>query len=175
MIIVKNKNYLLIIILLKLNLILSQENKIFWDGTDWNNISKELNYNETLVFNMKKAYLTGVLDGRLYGYLKTWNKNNELADEVFSETVDYLTYSELIRNIDHFYKDPINNYIPLPSAIIIANMYAERIPLQNIDQYIDDTKSWINNLILDLDSLNYSKLLESKSIKHSKKYVNQFE
>ena len=57
MIIVKNKNYLLIIILLKLNFILSQENKIFWDGTDWNNISKELNYNETLVFNMKKAYL----------------------------------------------------------------------------------------------------------------------
>ena len=157
MIIVKNKNYLLILILLKLNPILSQENKIFWDGTDWNNISKELNYNETLVFNMKKAYFTGALDGRLYGYLKTWNKNNELADEVFSETVDYLTYSELIRNIDHFYNDPINNYIPLPSAIIIANMYAERIPLQNIDQYIDDTKSWINNLILDLDSLNYSK------------------
>ena len=175
MIIVKNKNYLLVIILLKLNFILSEENKIFLDGTDWNNISRELNYNETLVFNMKKAYLTGVLDGRLYGYLKTWNKNNELADEVFSETVDYLTYSELIRNIDHFYKDPINSYIPLPSAIIIANMYAERLPLQNIDQYIDDTKSWINNLTMDLDSLNYSKLLENKSIKHSKKYLNQFE
>ena len=165
-----NKKYHLTILLLMLiNFIFPQENKLFWDGNDWNDISRNLDYNQNLSYNVKKAYLTGVLDGRLYGYLKTWTKNNELADDVFSETVDYLTYSELIRNIDYFYKDPINNYIPLPSAIIISNMYAERLPIQSINQYIDDTKKWINDLTLELDTLNYSKLLERKSIKHSRK------
>ena len=171
----KKKTYLFIIIIALLNFIFPQQNKLFWDGTDWNNISKNLDYNQSLSFNVKKAYLAGVLDGRLYGYLKTWVKNNELADDVFSETVDYLTYRELIRNIDYFYNDPTNNYIPIPSAVIIANLYAERASVQNIDQYINDTKDWINELTLELDTLNYSKMLERKILKHNKKQFNQFE
>ena len=175
MMIIKVRNYLSIITFVMINLVSSQENKLFWDGNDWNTIAKNLNHNQNLIFSVKKAYLTGVLDGRLYGYLKTWNKNKEIADDAFSETVDYLTYSELIRNIDSFYKDPVNNYIPLPSAVIISNMYAERVPIQNIDRYIKDTKDWINKLTLELEILNYSKLLENKTLKHSKKYLNQYE
>ena len=175
MIIIKVRNYLSIITFVMINLVSSQENKLFWDGNDWNTIAKNLNHNQNLIFSVKKAYLTGVLDGRLYGYLKTWNKNKDIADDVFSETVDYLTYSELIRNIDSFYKDPVNNYIPLPSAVIISNMYAERVPMQNIDSYIKDTKDWINKLTLELEILNYSKLLENKTLKHSEKYLNQYE
>ena len=175
MMILKVRNYFSIITFLLINFVSSQENKLFWDGNDWNTIAKKLNYNQNLIFSVKKAYLTGVLDGRLYGYLKTWNKNKEIADDAFSETVDYLTYSELIRNIDFFYKDPANNYIPLPSAVIISNMYAERVPMQNIDRYIKDTKDWINRLTLELETLNYSKLLEHKTLKHSEKHLNQYE
>ena len=73
------------------------------------------------------------MDGRLFGYLKTWEKDKNIADVVFDETVDYLTIRELIKNIDHFYHDPLNNYIPLPSAIIIANMYAKRLDINNVE------------------------------------------
>ena len=64
------------------------------------------------------------------------------------------------KNIDHFYNDPLNSYIPIPSAILIANMYAKRMNIENIDSYIKSTRKWINELTLDLDTLNYSKLLE---------------
>ena len=147
----------------------SQKNKLFWDGHNWNKIEKSVNYNEQSAFKIKTAYLSGALDGRLYGYLKTWSKDQEIADNVFEETVDYLSNRELIKNLDYFYKDPLNIYIPVTTAIIISNMYAEQIPIESIENYIELTRRWINNLTLDLDTLNYSKLLEDKLIKHYKK------
>ena len=75
---------------------------------------------------------------------------------------------ELIKNLDYFYQDPLNRYIPIPSAILISNMYAERVPIENIEAYIESTRRWINDLILDLDTLDYGKLLEDKLIKHNK-------
>ncbi len=152
-----------------------QENKLFWDGLDWNKILHDAKYDTELVFKIKTAYLHGTLDGRLYSYLRVWAENNNIADNVFSETVDYLTNRELIRNLDHFYKDPLNSYIPVPNAIIISNMYAERIPIETINNYIFSTRKWINDLTLDLDTLNYSKLLEEKALKHNNKSSSQFE
>ena len=153
----------------------SQENKLFWDGIDWNQISHNAGYNTELTYKIKTAYLHGALDGRLFSYLRVWAENNNIADDVFSETVDYLSNRELIKNLDFFYKDPLNSYIPVPNAIIISNMYAERIPVEKIDDYIFSTRKWINDLTLDLDTLNYSKLLEQKAIRHSKKNSSQFE
>ena len=112
------------------------------------------------------------MDGRLYGYLKVWSEDRAIADKIFGETTDYLSTRELINSLDNFYNDPINSYIPVPSAIIIANMYAERIPVQLIEEYITFTRQWINELILDLDTLNYSKLLEDKFIKHHSRRFN---
>ena len=167
---VKAKNHMLIILLLILinNYSIARENKLFWDGLDWNRITKSVDYNTEQTFKIKRAYLNGALDGRLNYYLKTWSSDKELADEVFNETVDYLTIRELIKNIDYFYQDPLNRYIPIPSAILISNMYAERVPIENIEAYIESTRRWINDLILDLDTLDYSKLLEDKLIKHNK-------
>ncbi len=153
----------------------AQQNRLFWDGRDWNRVVKTVDYSPENTFRVKKAYLDGALDGRLYGYLKTWAEDRGIADEVFGETVDYLSTRELIKSLDNFYKDPINSYIPVPSGIIIANMYAERIPVQLIEQYITFTRQWINELMLDLDTLNYSKLLEDKFIKHHSKRFNQSE
>ena len=166
----KIKNYLFFILffILSNNYSTARENKLFWDGLDWNQITKSVNYNNEQTFKMKRAYLNGVLDGRLNYYLKTWSNDKELADEVFNETVDYLTIRELIKNLDYFYQDPLNRYIPIPSAILISNMYAERVPIEDIEAYIESTRRWINDLILDLDTLNYGKLLEDKLIKHNK-------
>ena len=164
------KKYLqfMIVLFLLNNIATSNENKLFWDGRDWNRITNSVDFDTQLTFKIKSAYLNGALDGRLNYYLKTWSTNNELADEVFSETVDYLTIRELIKNLDYFYQDPLNRYIPIPSAILIANMYAERVPIENIEFYIESTRRWINDLILNLDTLNYGKLLEDKLIKHNK-------
>ena len=164
------KKYLhLMIVLFLLNyLATSNENKLFWDGRDWNRITDSVDLNTQLTFKIKSAYLNGTLDGRLNYYLKTWSANKGLADEVFGETIDYLTIRELIKNLDYFYKDPLNRYIPIPSAILIANMYAERVPIENIELYVESTRRWINDLIINLDTLNYGKLLEDKLIKHNK-------
>ena len=96
---IKIKNYLLFILffILSNNYSTARENKLFWDGLDWNRITKSVDYNNEQTFKIKKAYLNGVLDGRLNYYLKTWSNNKELADEVFNETVDYLTIRELIK------------------------------------------------------------------------------
>ena len=153
----------------------AQQNRLFWDGRDWNRVVKTVDYSPENTFRVKKAYLDGALDGRLYGYLKTWAEDRRIADDVYGETVDYLSTRELIKSLDNFYEDPINSYIPVPSAIIIANMYAERIPVQLIEQYITFTRQWINELMLDLDTLNYSKLLEDKFIKHHSKRFNRSE
>ena len=165
---IKKYLHLMIVLFLLNNLATSNENKLFWDGRDWKRITDSVDLNTQLTFKIKSAYLNGTLDGRLNYYLKTWSANKGLADEVFGETIDYLTIRELIKNLDYFYKDPLNRYIPIPSAILIANMYAERVPIENIELYVESTRRWINDLIINLDTLNYGKLLEDKLIKHNK-------
>lgn len=158
---------LLLILFLYFDEIFPRDNKLFWDGRDWNRVKKIADYNTNYEFIIKKAYLEGALDGRLFSYLKTWENDKDIADNVFSETVDYLTIRELIKNIDYFYNDPMNSYIPIPSAILIANMYAKRMNMENIDFYIKSSRKWINELTLELDTLNYSKLLEQKVTKQN--------
>ena len=166
---------LFLLLILYFNQVFPKDNKLFWDGRDWNRVKKLADYDTNSEFIIKKAYLEGALDGRLFSYLKTWENDQNIADNVFSETVDYLTIRELIKNIDHFYNDPMNNYIPIPSAILVANMYAKRMNMEDIDFYIKSSRKWINELTLDLDTLNYSKLLEQKVMKHHKDKPSQFE
>ena len=146
----------------------AQENRIFWDGRDWNNIRKNANYDNTLEYKIKSTYVNGVLDGRLYGYLKTWSKNATLANEVFGESADYLSVREVIKSLNYFYEDPLNSYIPIPSAIIIANLYGQRVPINIIEKYIQDSRDWVNSLVLELDTLDYSRLIEEKYFKNQK-------
>jgi len=158
--------YIFIITLFTLIFSYSQENRLFWDGSEWNNIKKKSNYDNKIEYQIKSSYINGVLDGRLYGYLKTWAENATLANEVFAESVDYLSVREIIKNLDYFYEDPFNNYLPVPSAIIISNMYGKRIPLETINKYIKDSRDWINSITIDLDTLNYNKLIQEKFLKN---------
>ena len=160
--------YINIIIFICITILYGQENRLFWDGREWNNIRKNSNYDDLLEYKIKSSYVNGVLDGRLYGYLKTWSKNATLANEAFGESVDYLAVREVIKNLNYFYEDPLNSYIPIPSAIIIANLYGQRVPINVIEKYIQDCRGWVNSLVLDLDTLDYSKLIEEKYFKNQK-------
>ena len=126
-----------------------QMDRLFWNGSDWRRLEKLAQYDPELTYMMKTAYINGVLDGRLFYYLKAWTMEDAFADSLYAETVDYLTPRELVKVLDNFYADPINGYIPLPSAIIISNMFGERIPMNMIDDYIRHSKEWINRMILE--------------------------
>jgi len=162
----RQKYKFIIYIILYMTISFAQENRLFWDGREWNNIRKTSNYDDLLEYKLKSTYINGVLDGRLYGYLKTWSKNAILANETFGESVDYLSVREVITSLNHFYEDPLNSYIPIPSAIVIANLYGQRVPIDIIEKYIKDSRDWVNSLVLELDTLDYSRLIEEKYLKH---------
>ena len=164
----KQNTFLIVFIFMYMMSLLGQENRLFWDGKEWNNIRKSSNYDDALEYKIKSTYINGVLDGRLYGYLKTWSKNATLANETFGESVDYLSVREVIKSLNHFYEDPLNNYIPILSAIVIANLYGQRVPIDIIEKYIQDSRDWVNSLVLELDTLDYSRLIEEKYFKNKK-------
>ncbi len=137
-------------------------NRLFWDGGDWNRVSKLVDYNPELETIVKSAYINGVLDGRLYYYLKTWAAQSVLADSLYGETVDYLTTRELVRSLDEFYTDPFNSYLPVPTAIVVANMYARRVPLPLIDEFVKQSRHWINELQYQLQLEGNAELLKQK-------------
>ena len=56
-----------------LSQVLEKQNKLLWDGTDWNSIERKADVSEKSVYRIKSAYLNGLLDGRLYYYLKAFN------------------------------------------------------------------------------------------------------
>ncbi len=164
------KNYLpAILIIMIFSGLAAQENRLFWDGGDWRRLDKLAAHNPEQTYHLKAAYINGVLDGRLFYYLKTWRVNNELADSLFAETVDYLSTRELVTAIDNFYADPLHTYVPVPSAVIIATMYAEQLPLTEIDEYIRQTKFWINDMQLKMEQEDWNKLLDDKLDRHLRK------
>ena len=121
-----------------------------------------------IVYRIKSAYLNGVLDGRLYYYLKAWAEEHEFADSLYSDKIDYLTTKETIRQLDRFYSDRLMVYVPVISAVIIVHMQAEQVPKKTIDLYVDQTKFWINRLTLDMEREGMRKLLEIKQNKYVK-------
>ena len=146
--------------------VLEKKNKLLWDGTDWKYVSKRSSFEEDAVFRIKSAYINGLLDGRLYYYLKSWGENQSFADSLYSDRIDYMTPKETIRQIDRFYNNPIMDYVPVISALVIVHMQAEQMPMKVIDKYIDETKFWINQLILDMQSAGMQKLLKEKQNKY---------
>ncbi len=158
------KNTIIIFVLLELlfGQIIDKQNKLLWDGIDWKNVSIRTNGDSETTFRVKSAYLNGVLDGRLYYYLKSWGEKQAFADSIYGDRVDYMTPRETIRQLDRFYKDNLMNYVPVVSAIIIVHMQAEQVPKKVIDQYVEQTKFWINQLTLDMQTKGMHKLIKDK-------------
>ena len=71
--------------------ILEKQNKLLWDGTDWANVSERVDGNPEMTFRIKSAYLSGILDGRLYYYLKAWGEKQTFADSLYAVSYTHLT------------------------------------------------------------------------------------
>lgn len=150
--------------------LVAQENKLFWDGTDWNRLSRQTAGFPEYTHLVKSAYVNGIMDGRLYDYFKSWKADSSLADSVIGrEIVDYLRTSEMIRSLDNFYTDPLNRYIPVPSAIIIVTMVAEGQSREMIEAYTGKSKEWINNLMLHVQRQDMYELMRQKQKKQREK------
>ncbi len=147
--------------------VLEKQNKLLWDGTDWNNIERRVNGDNKSIYQIKSTYLTGLLDGRLYYYLKAWAENQNLADSLYSDKLDYLTNRETIRQLDRFYTDMLMSYVPVISAVIIVHMETEQVSKKTIDSYIDQTKFWINELTINMEKEGMLNLLKQKQKKYT--------
>ena len=149
--------------------VLEKQNKLLWDGTDWANISKTVNSNPELTSKIKSSYLNGILDGRLYYYLKAWGEKQSFADSLYGDRIDYMTRRETIRQLDRFYENPLMSYVPVVSAMIIVHMQTEQISKKVVNQYIEQTKYWINQITLDMQSRGMHNILKDKQNRSSSK------
>ncbi|RTZ95496.1 MAG: hypothetical protein DSY36_01935, partial [Candidatus Neomarinimicrobiota bacterium] len=59
-----------------------QMDRLFWNGSDWRRLEKLADYDPELTYMMKTAYINGVLDGRLFYYLKAWIMEQAFADSL---------------------------------------------------------------------------------------------
>ena len=153
----KNIRYFLLLTTLLFN-----QNKLFLDGYDWQQMTRENAGMPKQEYLVKSSYVNGLLDGRLYDYFKTWAVDSTLAFDLYDESIDYLKTSEVIRSVDHFYDDPTNLYLPIASAILIVNMIAQRQPPELIESYILASKKWVNGLMLEYENQDQVKFMEDK-------------
>ena len=142
--------------------ILEKQNKLLWDGTDWNNIPITVSNNPEMTNKIKSSYLNGILDGRLYYYLKAWGEKQSFSDSLYGDRIDYMTRREIIRQLNRFYEDPLMSYVPVVSAMIIVHMQTEQISKKVINAYIKQTKYWINQITLDMQSRGMHNILKEK-------------
>lgn len=149
--------------------VLEKQNKLLWDGTDWDNISKTVINNPELTNKIKSSYLNGILDGRLYYYLKAWGEKQSFADSLYGDRIDYMTRRETIRQLDRFYEDPLMSYVPVVSAMIIVHMQTEQISKKVVNEYTEQTKYWINQITLDMQSRGMHNILKEKQTRPSLK------
>ena len=146
--------------------IFCQGEKFFWDGKNWNALNNNKLSTENL-FLLKKTYINGLQDGRLYDYFKLWSVDSLFVNKNLKpELDDYLSSSELVRLIDDFYLDPTNTYIPIISTILILNMRARGFSKFEIDKYINESKNWINSLTLEIKNKNYFDVMSKKKNKN---------
>lgn len=146
--------------------IFCQEEKFFWDGKNWNALNNNKLSTENL-FLLKKTYINGLQDGRLYDYFKLWSVDSLIVNKNLKpELDDYLSSSELVRLIDDFYLDPTNTYIPIISTILILNMRARGFSKFEIDKYINESKNWINSLTIEIKNKNYFDVMSKKKNKN---------
>ncbi|MDD5765204.1 MAG: hypothetical protein PHW79_02960 [Candidatus Marinimicrobia bacterium] len=124
----------------------AQEKKVFWDGFDWMSVTKVTReYPEYAVW-IKSAYLSGLLDGKIFYELKAMSVNSRVADSTFKDLIQSAQSRELIEGLDAFYRDETRKYVPIPSALIAIRMLQLNYPEKEVDQFIRESKKWINEL-----------------------------
>jgi len=125
----------------------AQETKLFWDGNDWIAIDKVAAQSPEYIFQIKNAYLSGLFDSKLFYQLRTRALSPALSDSIFKDLLEPAGSQRLIQGINEFYRDPARRYLPLPTAIIATIMIQTERSTAEIEQYIQASKIWINELL----------------------------
>ena len=125
----------------------AQSEKLFWDGYDWRylaNLAKE--YPE-FGMPLKRAYVRGLLDGKLYNRLQVRTVDAALADSVFRDYLGRFSIDELIRGTDQFYREPKYRYLPVVAALTVTSLSAMGFPDSTVSDYIIAVQEWTNRLV----------------------------
>ncbi len=124
----------------------AQSSKLLWDGYNWLEIDRLTQEYPEFRLPMKRAYVRGLLNGKLYHFLQVDVLDSNLADAVFRDYLDRFSVDELIRGTDQFYQDPANRYIPIISALMITSLGAIGLPDSIVTDYTQACRDWINYL-----------------------------
>jgi hypothetical protein len=141
------KKLLLLSLILSVGLI-AQPGKLFWDGYNWQELDRLTREYPEFGLPMKRAYVRGLLNGKVYHYLQVWTLDASLADTLFRDSLSRCSLDELIRGTDQFYQDPRNLYLPVITALIITSLRITDIPDSVIVEYTQAARDWINGIEL---------------------------
>lgn len=126
----------------------AQPGKLFWDGYNWQEMDRLSQEYPEFELPLKRAYIRGLLNGKVYHYLQVWSVDAALADTLFRESISRCSLDELIRGTDQFYQDPRNLYLPVITALIITSLRVTDVPDSLIAQYTQAARDWKNGLDL---------------------------
>ena len=124
----------------------AQSAKLFWDGYDWQQVDRLTQEYPEYRLPFKRAYVRGLLDGKLYYYLQASAQDSFQAEVVFRDYLNRFSIDELVRGTDQFYRDPANLYLPVVNALAITSLRAMGFPDSVVTGYDRATRHWINLL-----------------------------
>ncbi len=129
-------------------MMMAQSTKLLWDGYDWQRIDRLTREYPEFGGPMKRAYVQGLLNGKLYYYLQAAALDSVRAEAVFRDYLNRFAIDELVRGTDQFYQDPANLYLPVVNALAITSLRAMGFPDSVVTDYDRATRDWINGLTL---------------------------
>ncbi len=144
------KTKLVIILLFLAIMSPAQEKKLFWDGYDWQKIDKITAAYPEYAFWIKSAYLNGLFDGKSFYRFNLSRTPCAPCDSLFADWLKPTKNRRMIAGLDMFYQDASNRYIPLPLAAMATVMIQLGRPRSEIDQFIRESKQWINELTIEI-------------------------
>ncbi len=126
----------------------AQSPKLFWDGYNWREMDRLTREYPEFRLPLKRAYVRGLLNGKLYDYLQAWSADSTLADSIFRDYLGRFALDDLIRGTDQFYQDPANLYLPVVSALVITSLRAMGFPDSMVADYTVACRKWINYMTM---------------------------
>jgi len=126
----------------------AQTPKLVWDGYDWQKIDRLTAEYPEYNRPFKRAYVQGLLDGKLYYYLQVLASDSVTANESFRDYLSRFSIDELVRGADEFYRDPAHLYLPVVTALAITALQAMGYPDSVVADYTEASRDWINWLTL---------------------------
>jgi hypothetical protein len=131
-----------------LSTLTAQQGKLFWDGHNWRDVDRLTQEYPEFRLPIKRAYVRGLLNDKLYHYLQAWSADTVMADTLFRDYLGRFAIDQLIRGTDQFYQDPANLYLPVISALVITSLGAMGFPDSVVSDYAQASRDWINELTM---------------------------